>query len=64
VISTKPYIMTTGIVFGLLTAAHLWRMVAEGPHVAADPVFLVVTLAAAALCYWAWRLIRRLAPSR
>ena len=53
----KAYVMTTGAVFGLITLAHLLRMIAEGPHVA-DPWFVLLTIAAASLCVWAWRLLR------
>jgi hypothetical protein len=54
----KAYVMTTGAVFGLITLAHLLRMIAEGPHVVADPWFVLLTIAAASLCVWAWRLLR------
>jgi hypothetical protein len=54
----RTYVMTTGTVFGLLTAAHVWRGIAEGPHLATDPFFVLITVAAAALCFWAWRLLR------
>ena len=54
----KAYVMTTGAVFGLLTLAHLWRVIEEGPHLARDPWYVLITVAAAALCVWAWRLIR------
>ena len=54
----KAYVMTTGAVFGLLTLAHVWRVIAEGPHLATDPFYMLITLAAAALCLWAWRLLR------
>jgi len=53
----KAYVMTTGAVFGLLTVAHAWRIFEEGLHVAGDPWFLVTTVAAVALCLWAWRLL-------
>jgi hypothetical protein len=33
----EAYIMTTGVVFGLLTFAHIWRVIAEKPHLAAKP---------------------------
>jgi hypothetical protein len=52
----KAYVVTTGTVFGLLTAAHVWRALAEGPHLATDPFFVLITVAAAALCLWACRL--------
>ena len=54
----KAYVMTTGAVFGLLTLAHVWRVIVEGPHMATDPFFIVITVAAAALSLWAWRLLR------
>ena len=54
----KAYLITTGIVFGLVTVAHIWRMLAEGSHLATDPFFLVLTILAAALCFWAFRLLR------
>ena len=53
----KSYVITTGVVFGLLTAAHIWRAIAEGPHLATDPFFIAVTVAAASLCLWACRLL-------
>ena len=27
----KAYVLTTGFLFGLLTLAHLWRIIEEGP---------------------------------
>jgi hypothetical protein len=53
----KAYLVTTGALFGLVTTVHLWRMVEEWPHPAADPWFLLTTAAAAALGLWAWRLL-------
>ncbi len=54
----KAYVMTTGALFGLLTLAHLWRIVEEGRHLATDPWYVLITLVAAALSLWAWRLLR------
>jgi hypothetical protein len=59
----KAYVITTGAVFGLLTLAHIARVFAEGPHLATDPFFVVITIAAAALCFWAWRVLRLLSGS-
>ena len=59
----KAYLITTGIVFALITLAHIWRVVAEGRHLATDPVFILLTIAAAALSFWAWRLLGRLPRS-
>ena len=55
----KAYIITTGAVFGLVTAAHLLRIVMESPHLAADPFFILITILSAALCVWALWLLRR-----
>lgn len=55
--SMKAYVMTTGVLFGLLTLAHLWRIIEERP-LATDPWYVLITVAAAALCFWAWRLLR------
>jgi hypothetical protein len=54
----KAYLITTGIVFGLITVAHIWRAFAEGSHLATDPMFILLTLLSAALCVWAFRLLR------
>jgi len=57
----KAYVLTTGAIFALITLAHVWRMVAE-PRVATEPWYLALTLLAAGLGVWAWRLLR--APAR
>jgi hypothetical protein len=54
----KSYLITTGTVFGLITVAHVCRVFAEGPRLAKDPFFVLLTFAAAALCFWAFRLLR------
>lgn len=55
----KAYVITTGALFGLLALAHLARMIWENPHLATDPVYVPITLASAALCFWAWRVLPR-----
>ena len=55
----KAYVMTTGAVFGLLTLAHIWRAIEEGPHLATEPWYVLITVAAAVLCLWALRLLWR-----
>jgi hypothetical protein len=55
----RSYVLTTGIIFGLLTAAHLWRIAAENPALARDPLFIAITAVAAALCVWSGVLLRR-----
>jgi hypothetical protein len=54
----KAYLMTTGAVFGLITFAHVWRIIDEWPHLATDPWYILLTLATAVLSVWAWRLLR------
>lgn len=54
----KVYVLTTGALFGLLTVAHLWRMIVERDRVV-DPWYILITVAAGALCVWAWLLYRR-----
>jgi hypothetical protein len=56
----KAYVITTGTIFGLITLAHFWR-IAQEPHLARDPFFIVLTVAAAALCVWSWRVFRSVA---
>jgi protein-S-isoprenylcysteine O-methyltransferase Ste14 len=59
----RAYVRTSGAIFGLLTVAHILRVIAEGPHLAADPWYVLITVAAAALCLWAWRVLRASARS-
>jgi hypothetical protein len=55
----KAYVMTTGAVFGLITLAHVLRIIAEGPHLLSEPLWVLLTAATAGLSVWAWRLLRR-----
>jgi hypothetical protein len=52
----KAYVMTTGLVFGLLTVAHLLRFLTEAT-LATDPWFVLITVATATLGLWALRLL-------
>ena len=49
----KAYVATTGAVFGLIALAHLVRVFAEGPQLATEPLFVLLTLGVAGLCFWA-----------
>ena len=53
----KTYVMTSGIIFVLLALARLWRMVVES-RLATDPAYIGITIAAAAMAAWAWRVLR------
>jgi hypothetical protein len=59
----KAYVMTSGAIFGLITLARVWRVFPEGPRLATEPWYVLITLAAAALCFWAWRVLRALETS-
>jgi hypothetical protein len=58
----KGYLTTTGLLFALLALAHVMRTVAEWSRLATDPGFILegpgIGVVAAALCFWAWRLLR------
>jgi hypothetical protein len=55
----KAYLLTTGVIFALLTILHGWRMVAEAGGPGRDPWFLLITLVAAAFTVWAGVLFRQ-----
>ena len=43
----KAYVITTGVLFALLVVVHVWRAIEEGPHVATDPAYIIITALAA-----------------
>ena len=52
----KPYLITTGILFAVITAAHLWEVVDRG-HVHHTDILIVAV--STGLSVWAWRLLRK-----
>jgi hypothetical protein len=54
----KAFLVTTGVLFGLMVVVHLVRVGAE-PRMAKDPWFIVITVAAGVMSLWAWRLLWR-----
>jgi hypothetical protein len=60
----KPYLLTTGLLFGLMTAIHIWRAIAEWPKQGLNPGFVLLMLALVAipgvLAWWAFRLLQNL----
>lgn len=56
----KAYVLTTGLVFVLIVAGHVARILAEGPRVLTEPIFALSTLLSVGLAAWAWRLFQRL----
>ena len=53
----RTYVITTGVIFGLLTIAHVVRIVLER-RLVPDPVFILFTLLSAGLTIWAWTVLR------
>jgi hypothetical protein len=56
----KAYVLTTGLVFFLIVAAHVARIFAEGSHVLTEPIFVFSSILFSGLAAWAWRLSRQL----
>lgn len=58
----KAYLITTGILFALLAVVHLVLTIAHWGRLAGNPMFVLqgpgIGVAAAALCFWACRLLR------
>ena len=62
-ICMKAYVVTTGLVFVLIVAAHIARIVAEGPRLLKEPTFVLTSTLSIGLATWAWRLFRQLPRS-
>ena len=56
----KAYLATTGVLFILLTVAHIVRVFQE-PHLASAPWFWLVTVLPCVLAFWALTLYRKTA---
>jgi hypothetical protein len=54
----KAYLWITGVIFGSITVAHVWRVISESRSLVKDPFFVILTLLSAGLCVWAARLVR------
>ena len=59
----KIFLVTIGTVFALIVIAHIARIASE-PEMAREPWFWLLTVVAAALSAWAWRLWWTFEPSR
>jgi hypothetical protein len=55
----RCYIAATGIVFGLIFAAHIARLFAEGSWLLREPFFIGTTIASLALGVWALVLLTK-----
>ena len=60
----KAYLATTGVLFAMLAALHVWRLVAEWPGIPAE--FWIIaggSLLSAVLALWALKLLLALKRS-
>jgi hypothetical protein len=64
----KAYLVTTGVLFGLLALVHVWRAIEEWPDSTVGLGFIVettvVVLLPGVLAWWAWRVLRNLSDDR
>lgn len=61
--SMKAYVITTGLVFALITVAHIARIITEGGSPLRQPIFLISSILSAGVAVWAWGVFRRLPRS-
>ncbi len=52
----KAYLLTTGILFAVITVAHVWEVVDRGRLLSSDALILALSIG---LTVWAWRLVRK-----
>jgi hypothetical protein len=55
----RAYVVTTGVIFGLIVVVHIWRLFIENFAPLTDPAFVVLTALAVGLCAWSAYLVRR-----
>ena len=55
----RAYVITTGVIFALITITHIMRMVVER-RVLTEPDYILLTLLSAALTVWSFVVLRRL----
>ena len=53
-LSAKRYVITSGVIFALITLAHVARVAAEGARLVREPFFVLLTIGTAVLSVWAW----------
>lgn len=55
----RAYLITTTVIFGLVLAAHIWRVFAEHIGIGREPWFFALTAFVAVLFVWGVRLSTR-----
>ena len=58
----RSYVIVAGVIFALVTLAHVWRVVVE-PNLVRDPWFIAFTGVSAGLTVAAWRVVCHARPS-
>lgn len=56
----KAYLITTGVIFFLLTLSHVARIYVEGAFHLREPIFLGTTIASVGMTVWAIALLKKL----
>ena len=60
----RAYLISTGVLFALVAVAHVWRVIVESRALATDPWYVLLTILAAVMSAWAFRLLRSVTPPR
>lgn len=55
----RAFVATAGLIYALIFAAHVARLLMEGIGPMVDPVFIASSIASLALVVWAVMLLRR-----
>jgi hypothetical protein len=55
----RAYVATTGVLFALILAAHVARVLTEGAALVREPVFIATSIVSLAVSVWAVALLRR-----
>jgi hypothetical protein len=48
----RAYVVTTGLMFGLLVIAHIARLAVEGPGALRSPIFVIASLLSIGMLVW------------
>lgn len=60
----KAYLVTTGLIFVLILAAHVARVISEGLSLLKEPMFDFTSVLSLGIAAWAFILLRRVRRNR
>lgn len=60
----KTYLITSGTIFGLITLAHVARVIWKNRSLATDPLFAALSVLTTGLSIWAWSLVAKGAAAK